>query len=247
MKSKIHSFSFSIDVSRLLTCFGLFLASLIIAEQAAASIVSYTQDRRSTLSSGSTGTGTGNFFDPDFPPAPYAAWTSTFQTSSMDGFSIAADGSGKGSRFNILGSTSTQSVTSTFDVTFSSPTALHISLSGLLSAVNTNAGLGPNDASVALYSGDNTLIENLLYGASVNPGMNTSENTVVDYSAFLGAGEYRLVAIAGGAGEPADIDYLIESSYALSASFSAVPLPAAVWLFGSGLLGLVHIARRKKS
>jgi hypothetical protein len=28
---------------------------------------------------------------------------------------------------------------------------------------------------------------------------------------------------------------------------SAVPLPAAVWLFGSGLLGLAGIARRKKA
>jgi hypothetical protein len=27
---------------------------------------------------------------------------------------------------------------------------------------------------------------------------------------------------------------------------SAVPVPAAVWLFGSSLLGLVGIARRKK-
>ena len=27
---------------------------------------------------------------------------------------------------------------------------------------------------------------------------------------------------------------------------AAVPVPAAVWLFGSGLLGLVGIARRKK-
>lgn len=30
-------------------------------------------------------------------------------------------------------------------------------------------------------------------------------------------------------------------------SISAVPVPAAVWLFGSGLLGLVGIARRKKA
>ena len=28
---------------------------------------------------------------------------------------------------------------------------------------------------------------------------------------------------------------------------SVVPVPAAVWLFGSGLLGLVGIARRNKS
>ena len=29
--------------------------------------------------------------------------------------------------------------------------------------------------------------------------------------------------------------------------FTVVPVPAAVWLFGSGLLGLVGVARRKKS
>jgi hypothetical protein len=30
------------------------------------------------------------------------------------------------------------------------------------------------------------------------------------------------------------------------AQFTVVPVPAAVWLFGSGLLGLVGIARRKE-
>ncbi|RRQ21596.1 VPLPA-CTERM sorting domain-containing protein [Thiohalobacter thiocyanaticus] len=31
------------------------------------------------------------------------------------------------------------------------------------------------------------------------------------------------------------------------ASLSAVPVPAAVWLFGSGLAGLVGIARRRRN
>ena len=31
------------------------------------------------------------------------------------------------------------------------------------------------------------------------------------------------------------------------ADFTVVPVPAAVWLFGSGLLGLIGIARRKKA
>jgi len=30
-------------------------------------------------------------------------------------------------------------------------------------------------------------------------------------------------------------------------TFNAVPVPAAVWLFGSGLIGLIGVARRKKS
>ena len=30
-------------------------------------------------------------------------------------------------------------------------------------------------------------------------------------------------------------------------TITAVPVPAAVWLFGSGLIGLVGIARRKKA
>ena len=33
----------------------------------------------------------------------------------------------------------------------------------------------------------------------------------------------------------------------LSVEFTVVPVPAAVWLFGSGLLGLVGMARRKKA
>lgn len=36
-------------------------------------------------------------------------------------------------------------------------------------------------------------------------------------------------------------------TYSLAPAVSAVPVPAAVWLFGSGLLGLVGIARRKRA
>jgi hypothetical protein len=37
------------------------------------------------------------------------------------------------------------------------------------------------------------------------------------------------------------------SSGSITPVASSVPVPAAVWLFGSGLLGLVGVARRKKS
>jgi hypothetical protein len=39
--------------------------------------------------------------------------------------------------------------------------------------------------------------------------------------------------------------YDSNDSVTLSFTTSVVPLPAAVWLFGSGLLGLVGVARRK--
>ena len=37
------------------------------------------------------------------------------------------------------------------------------------------------------------------------------------------------------------------ASWTVSQAQSPVPVPAAAWLFGSGLLGLVSVARRKKS
>ena len=35
-------------------------------------------------------------------------------------------------------------------------------------------------------------------------------------------------------------------TYAAQGTYSAVPVPAAVWLFGSGLVGLVGVARRRR-
>ena len=45
---------------------------------------------------------------------------------------------------------------------------------------------------------------------------------------------------AANIGDPLDL-----SAGAFTGSFTVIPVPAAVWLFGSGLLGLVGLARRK--
>jgi hypothetical protein len=37
------------------------------------------------------------------------------------------------------------------------------------------------------------------------------------------------------------------SSFGSAASTAVIPVPAAIWLFGSGLIGLIGVARRKKS
>ena len=40
---------------------------------------------------------------------------------------------------------------------------------------------------------------------------------------------------------------LDDNFYIRTADAAVIPVPAAVWLFGSGLLGLIGIARRKKA
>jgi len=43
------------------------------------------------------------------------------------------------------------------------------------------------------------------------------------------------------------LDWNLSADGSLTYGVSAVPVPAAVWLFGSGLLGLVGVARRRKA
>jgi len=43
-----------------------------------------------------------------------------------------------------------------------------------------------------------------------------------------------------------NVNFDIGSGHSLTlTNISSVPVPAAVWLFGSGLLGLIGVARRK--
>jgi hypothetical protein len=63
---------------------------------------------------------------------------------------------------------------------------------------------------------------------------NIGDTYVLDYSAVVPAGDP-----SGFGGTPYDLH--------LEGTIAAVPVPAAVWLFGSGLLGLVGVARRRKA
>ncbi|MDX2458330.1 MAG: VPLPA-CTERM sorting domain-containing protein, partial [Gammaproteobacteria bacterium] len=62
-----------------------------------------------------------------------------------------------------------------------------------------------------------------------------------EFFGFISDTPFTSVKLIGGGGSN-------QQNYSLDDMvYSAVPVPAAVWLFGSGLLGLVGIARRKKA
>ena len=68
-----------------------------------------------------------------------------------------------------------------------------------------------------------------------------------DFTLGAGVTAYTLQFAAVCGGSPScTADYYFDN-VSIMADVNAVPIPAAVWLFGSGLLGLIGVARRKKA
>ncbi len=79
-------------------------------------------------------------------------------------------------------------------------------------------------------------------------GSSFSGSQLVDllgtYNTYSGTFDGANLAIAGVFRDPYYDGYVYD--FDIAASVSSVPVPAAVWLFGSGLLGLLGVAKRKK-
>jgi hypothetical protein len=96
--------------------------------------------------------------------------------------------------------------------------------------------------------GGGTSKSELLGGAPLALNANPEVWTQFVYSTTLGpdvsGGITLQLKSSCGAASSCNADIYFDSA---SLDVSAVPVPAAAWLFGSGLLGLVGVARRRKS
>lgn len=147
------------------------------------------------------------------------------------------------------------SAPATMDLFFSSATLFDVSNVDLSMLFVGDAG---HSGRVTLLGGtlnDSFQNFNLLAGAGYT-GFNSSTpspggtGTSTDYGIF--ASSLDLAGIFGSgtfSGVRLDISDASAAPSLLgttSAEFAVVPVPAAVWLFGSGLIGLVGIARRRR-
>jgi len=118
--------------------------------------------------------------------------------------------------------------------------AVHFSVSGSITSIRYILGDGNANANFGITFGQGT--------SAVLAGFDDPNNVLIDdliipnpydqtFTKALAPGDYFLTWHDSGG--PIAYSVIIETS--------PVPVPAAIWLFGSGLLGLVGVARRKKA
>jgi len=114
---------------------------------------------------------------------------------------------------------------------------------------NEVPGIDPNVATIASFLGDTFLLQYPSGFATGVFGLTGTNAPYPDMKNMLGVmavipNDYTTYYPAGSANQNIDRTSFGQGSYLVKAS--VVPVPAAVWLFGSGLVGLIGVARRKK-
>ena len=116
---------------------------------------------------------------------------------------------------------------------------------GPVDLVANGAGLSGNDdsGSLALDMSNFAIIWN---GSNIGQGP-TANFMISDdgMGGFSASWESTIVGSPGGAFDGQIGFWAISGTY--ETAVAAVPVPAAVWLFGSGLVGLAGVARRRKA
>jgi hypothetical protein len=113
-------------------------------------------------------------------------------------------------------------------------------------------GDGGHSVGVTLFNGG-TSSGTQTYSPSTYTGYNVSQGSTLyaiyymdidlaDFSSFLGTNPVDVIRldISGSSAVPS-----LLGSY--DPNFAPIPIPAAVWMFGSGLIGLLGVARRRRA
>ena len=201
--------------------------SLIAAMASANADIIYQADGRYVDHTKATG--------PYTPAAPFADFTKdwwafeagTYQSSALTSSSMSGTGSTYAGYDAMLYGAHGISV---FSVTFGVDTLSDFSLDG---------SLDTNWYDSSLYV---SLLENgnEIFGLDAQYAANPGLNPFNFAGQFTVGNTYELVLLSSSF----DSDYYDEE-WQFNLTTSPVPVPAAAWLFGSGLLGLASIARRK--
>ena len=156
---------------------------------------------------------------------------SIYQSSSSSG--IAYNGTASTDAFTELAVTISNNS--------NSPQVFHFDWSyGMSAATTTESTIGEANAYASIDLLDSVLGDGPTWVDIVSELDETSGPGVVE-SMFSEASDSGMLNISVAGGETFMFDGFVDTGgYA-----SAVPVPAAVWLFGSGLLGLVAMARRR--
>jgi len=96
------------------------------------------------------------------------------------------------------------------------------------------------------------VVNNLWFNNNHDGGFDSGDKVTIDGSSYdvntgyaggnNGIGSFSLLA-----GEKLKVAYNNEQFYVSGMEVSAVPIPAAIWLFGTALIGLVGFGKRKAS
>ena len=114
----------------------------------------------------------------------------------------------------------------------------------LFSSLVWNVGLSNNSAFTTTLHHLNLSLYDVTLNALVAESASALDNTENLWVTLLGGNRYELRVTAG---DPANFSWDYALAWRLEGSPAPVPLPAAVWLFGSGLAGLVGFARRRRA
>ena len=128
-----------------------------------------------------------------------------------------------------------------FDIDLNNPENVDANVDGFLTSSNEEIAT-PASVAFNVYDENDSFVGKLLEGTLSHATGNQYNFTVTggDASGYFTSGifEYDSTIVGG--------DFADEA-FTLTMTASPVPLPAAGWLFGSGLLGLIGVARRKQA